>query len=214
MERDSDEAEGPPPSGGRRLIGLGLVLLVALGLVVALSPGLLDRLRQSAALIHPGVITPHFTLTAGDGHQVGEADFRGRYMLILFGYTACADICPTALAVVSVALDLLPPAQAERIAPIFVTLDPERDSPATAAAYAAAFDRRVTGLGGSPAQIEAALRAFRVYRAKVPGSAPDLYTYDHSALLYLVGPDGGFLATFDPGQGGAALADGLARVVR
>jgi len=211
VEDKQDEAT--PSGAGRRLIGLGLALLVGLGLVVALSPGLLERLRQGVALVGPGAIEPHFSLTDGQGHAVSEADFRGRFMLILFGYTACADICPTSLAIVAAALDLLPPEQAARITPIFITLDPERDDPVTASRFALAFSPRLIGLGGSPAQIEAAVRAFRVYRAKVPGRAPDLYTLDHSALLYLVDPEGRFRATFDPGQGGAALAEGLKRAV-
>lgn len=206
--------EGDASPGGRRLIGLGLALLLALGLVVALSPALLDRLRQSAASVGGEVIEPHFALTDGRGLTVSEADFRGRFMLLLFGYTACADICPTSLAIVAGALDRLPPEQADRIVPIFVTLDPERDDPLTASRYAAAFSPRLIGLGGTGAQIDAALRSFRVYRARVPGSAPDLYTLDHSALLYLVDPEGRFRATFDPGQGAPALVEGLARAVR
>ena len=135
-----------------------------------------------------------FTLTDQHGAERTEHDFPGRYMLIYFGYTYCPDFCPMSLANMTRALDLLPPEQAEQVVPIFITVDPERDTPEVLKDYLSSFDDRIVGLTGDPASVEAAIRSFRGFARKVPGKDGD-YTMEHTAFVYLMGRDGSFLGT-------------------
>ncbi len=151
-----------------------------------------------------------FALTNGDGKPVADTDFRGKYMLVYFGYTYCPDVCPTTLNAVADALDKLGP-KADRIAPLFITVDPKRDSPAVVKQFAAAFGTRIQGLTGNAAQIATVAKEYRVYYAEHrTGPGPDDYSMDHSSVLYLMGPDGRFIAPIradmDPDQLAAALA--------
>jgi cytochrome oxidase Cu insertion factor (SCO1/SenC/PrrC family) len=149
--------------------------------------------------VPPGVsIGGPFELVDHTGRTVTDRDYRGRFMLIFFGFTHCPDICPTELQVVADVLEKLGP-RADRVAPLFITIDPERDSPGVLADYVALFDSRLIGLTGSEAQVAAAARAFRVYYAKTTPPGASTYLMDHSSFLYLVGPDGGFRALFRHG---------------
>ena len=130
-----------------------------------------------------------FTLVAQDGRTVTDRDYLGEPVLVFFGYTHCPDICPTTLFQVSEILRALGP-QA-KVNALFVTVDPERDTPATLKDYVSSFDPRVVGLSGSRGQVDAAIRAYRVYAKKVPGENGD-YTYDHTALVYLMDKSGRF----------------------
>jgi protein SCO1/2 len=139
-----------------------------------------------------------FTLTDETGRAVTADTYRGRYMLIFFGFTYCPDVCPTELAKVAATLDLLGQ-DAARITPLFVTVDPARDTPDALSAYTEQFHPAIIGLTGTDEQIAAAARAFRVYYNKVrTGPEPDAYTMDHSAFVYLMGPDGRFRQFFSP----------------
>jgi len=134
-----------------------------------------------------------FSLIDHRGRRVTEGDFRGRMLLILFGYSACPDICPITLQRVAAALDLLQ-ADADNVQPVFITLDPERDSPTVLESYVAAFHPRLVGLTGSLGEIRRVAAAYRVHFAKTAVDA-DGYFLDHSAVLYLV--DGhGRIATY------------------
>ena len=146
-----------------------------------------------------------FTLIDGDGKQVTDRDFRGRYLLVYFGYTFCPDVCPTTLNEVAVAMQELG-AAALRVQPLFVTVDPQRDTPGVVKRYAAAFDPRLIGLTGSPEQVAQVAQEYRVYYAdrRTTPRASD-YTVDHSSLLYLVGPDGRFVAPIRADKSGAAI---------
>jgi len=194
--------------------GLIATLAVLLILVAALNPGLSERISQGVALLTSSRFESGFTLTDPTGKTVTDRDYRGRYMLVFFGYTFCPDVCPTTLTVLAGALDQLDAATAAKIVPVFVSVDPDRDSPAVMGQYVAAFSPAIVGLTGSPDAIAAVKKNYRVYSAKVAGSAPDLYTIDHSALLYLIGPDGRFRATIDPGHSAAGLATELSRAVQ
>jgi protein SCO1/2 len=155
-----------------------------------------------------------FQLVDGDGRAVSDRDFRGKYLLIYFGYTFCPDVCPTSLNTVSDALDRLG-AKADRVQPLFVTVDPKRDTPAVVKQYATAFGPRFVGLTGTQAQTDAAARAYRVYfREHRTGPGPDDYSMDHSSMLYLVGPDGAFLAPVRAEQPPQEMAAALARWVK
>ena len=138
-----------------------------------------------------------FSLIDQTGKRVTDADFRGRYMLVFFGYTFCPDICPSGLQVISAALDQLGP-DAEKITPVFITIDPARDTPEKMGAYVKSFHPRFVGLTGTPEEIAAAVKAYRVYAKKVAGeNNPADYSMDHSSIVYLMGPGGGLVA-FSP----------------
>ncbi|BCW86897.1 hypothetical protein sos41_00190 [Alphaproteobacteria bacterium SO-S41] len=147
-----------------------------------------------------------FALTDQDGKRVTEADFRGRYMLIFFGFTNCPDVCPMTLQRIADALDAVP-ALKERLTPVLITVDPERDTPAVMKEYVGFFGPEFRGLTGTQAEIDAVLKAYKVYAKKVP--LPDSalgYTMDHGGLIYLYGPDGAFVTAYDPSLDVTALA--------
>ncbi len=140
-----------------------------------------------------------FKLTDHTGRERTDADFRGRLMIVYFGFTYCPDICPTDLQNISIAMKGLG-TEANQVQPIFITLDPERDTVDHLARYVAMFDPRLIGLTGSLAAIDRAAEAYRVYYARVRlGSNPDDYTVDHSAFIYLIDRDGKYLGFFPPG---------------
>ena len=135
-----------------------------------------------------------FTLVSGDGHTVTDRDFRGKYLLVYFGYTYCPDVCPTTLNAVAGALDKLG-STADRLQPLFITIDPRRDTPAVVKQYAAAFSPRLLGLTGTPAEIAAVAKEYHVYYAEHrTGPGPNDYSMDHSSIIYLMGRDGRFIA--------------------
>jgi protein SCO1/2 len=152
-----------------------------------------------------------FALTDGNGKPVTDRDYRGKFMLVYFGYTFCPDVCPTTLNDVALALDKLGPRAAE-LQPLFITVDPKRDTPAVVKQYAAAFSPRLIGLTGDDAQIKTVAREYRVYYAEHrTGPGPGDYSMDHSSLLYLMGPDGAFVAPIRADAGADAIAADLAR---
>ncbi len=173
-------------------------LIPYLLLLAALAGGLLwyqsEQVPRLGRVVSSGKmeVGGPFRLTDQTGQPRGDTDFRGRYMLVYFGFTFCPDICPTTLAVIAEALDKVDPA-AKKIVPVFITIDPERDTPKVLAEYMKAFGPHFVGLTGSPAQIEDVEKKFRVYAKKqvVEGTkAKDGYGVDHSNVIYLVGPDG------------------------
>lgn len=138
-----------------------------------------------------------FALVDQNGQARTEKDFADRYMLIYFGYTFCPDVCPTALQVMSQALDRLDPKVAAKIVPIFITIDPGRDTAAQLASYVGNFHPRLVGLTGTPEQVAAAARAYRVYYAKSKDNAGAAdYLMDHSSVVFLMGPGGTYLTHF------------------
>lgn len=151
-----------------------------------------------------------FTLTDQTGRTVTDADYRGKFLLIYFGYTYCPDVCPTELGTMARALDLLGQ-QGEKVQPLFISVDPERDTVAHLKEYVALFHPRLVGLTGTPEQVKAAARAYRVYYAKAPqeGAKPDEYLMDHSSFLYLMGPDGRFLGVYPAGTTADRVAQDL-----
>jgi len=150
-----------------------------------------------------------FTLTNQDGKRVTDQDFRGKYMLIFFGYTYCPDVCPSELQVMSAALDQMGP-EADRIQPIFITIDPARDTPDTLKVYVSNFSPRMVGLTGSDEDIAAVAKSYRIYYAKAKGTENQKdYLMDHSTILYLMGPDGKFVKHFTYGTEAKTLAEAL-----
>jgi protein SCO1 len=182
--------------------------LVLPGLILAallLSSGGYFWLTAAAPIGGP------FTLTDGAGRVVTDRDFRGRYLLVYFGYTSCPDACPTTLNQVAAALDRLG-AKAAEVQPLFITVDPRRDTPAVIGPYAAAFGPHIIGLTGEPDAIARVIKEYRVFAdVRSTGGSGQAYTVDHSSILYLMGPDGGFIAAIPADASGDAIAADVAR---
>ena len=138
-----------------------------------------------------------FSLTDQSGRRVTEKDFAGKVLLVNFGYTFCPDVCPTELAAMTAAIDQLGDA-AKRVQPLFITIDPTRDTVAQLALYHQNFHPSFAMLTGSEDEIARAARAYRVYYKKADSQSATEYLMDHSALVYLMGPDGRFLTHFTP----------------
>jgi len=138
-----------------------------------------------------------FMLQAQNGQVVTDQDFRGRYMLITFGYTWCPDICPTALSTMSQAMDELG-RQAEQVALVFVSVDPKRDTPARLRDYIEHFHKNFYALTGPKPLVDKAAERYKVVYQVVPAADgdPEAYTIDHTASVYLIGPDGRFRIKF------------------
>jgi cytochrome oxidase Cu insertion factor (SCO1/SenC/PrrC family) len=197
------------------------ILVVVAGLVVgaaaalAVFPQARERLLPAAGVkvIGQALVGGPFTLTDHKGRRVTDQDFRGRHMLVFFGFTLCPDVCPTALQVASEALNKLGP-KAERFVPIFISVDPERDTPSQLASYVESFHPQLIGLTGSQPEIDAVVKAYRVYvrRVEDPKSSAG-YTFDHTSLIYVMGSDGGYRTHFTHTTNAGAMAERLARLL-
>jgi protein SCO1/2 len=173
------------------------VLLAALAAVVVGTLAWLWLGREGPGVAAgPVPIGGAFSLVDQDGRRVTEQDFRGKWMLVYFGYTWCPDACPLGLTTIAEALDLTPPGVAAQVTPVLVTVDPERDTPAVLKGYVAAFHPRLVGLTGTPEEVAAALRAWRVYARKAQARADGSYLVDHSTFTYLMAPEGAYAAHF------------------
>jgi cytochrome oxidase Cu insertion factor (SCO1/SenC/PrrC family) len=151
-----------------------------------------------------------FELVDHTGRTRTERDFRGRLMLVYFGFTYCPDICPTDLQAIGLAMDRLG-GDADNVQPLFITVDPERDTPQHLAEYVPLFHPRLIGLTGSPDTVGKTTDAYKVYSAKVPlGKGHGDYTVDHTAFIYLMNRDGGYLGFFPPGTS----ADRMVEIIR
>ena len=151
-----------------------------------------------------------FALTDQNGVVRTEKDYRGKYMLVFFGYTYCPDVCPTTLAVMSAALDKLG-AQADRIVPLFITVDPKRDTPEKLKSYLASFGPRFIGLTGDPKDIAAVAKEYRVYYREHAAENGGEYTVDHSGVVYLMDPGGAFIANYSLETSPETMAADLAK---
>ncbi len=196
-------------------------LVIIAGLAFALSglaallalPGARERLLPRPAAVGQALVGGVFNLTDHTGKRVSDRDFHGQYTLVMFGFTFCPDICPSGLQVMSAALDSLGP-KANRILPVFISFDHERDTPAQLALYIKSFHPRLVGLTGSAEEISVAARAYRVYYKKAKDEKSTAgFTYDHSALIYLMGPDGAYVAHFSHAAGPDAIAARLAKLL-
>jgi protein SCO1 len=188
-------------------------IFAVIGLLIAvLLLGTGGFLWLTGATGGPSIGGP-FTLVNQDGKTVTDRDFHGRYMLVYFGYTYCPDVCPTTLNSIAQAMEKLG-AKANRVQPIFITVDPQRDSPAVMKQYVSAFSPSLIGLTGTPAQIAAVAKEYRVYYAKhMTGPGPNDYSMDHSSIIYLMGPNGKFIAPIAASGSGAEMAKAIANLV-
>ena len=195
-----------------RWAGIGVcVAALAAWAVLWLDPDGLGRAFRSAGGIATQGSAPvggPFSLVDQTGAPVTDATWRGRWMIVYFGYTTCPDVCPTELQTIAAALDALG-RQAAQVVPIFITVDPGRDTPARLADYVKLFDDRLVGLTGTAQQIDTVARAYRVYYAKVTPKESTTYLMDHSSFMYLMGPDGTLRALFRPGTSAQELAGAI-----
>jgi len=151
-----------------------------------------------------------FSLVDHQGKRRTDADFRGKLLLIYFGFTFCPDVCPTDLQVISSAIDQLGP-MGDIVQPLFITLDPERDGPEHLARYVSLFHPRLIGLTGDAVQIRHAAGAYKVYYARISDGADR--TIDHSTFIYLMDREGAYLGFFPPGTTAEKIADAIRRNV-
>ena len=170
-------------------------------ILVAVAGALIWRANMpepapEAAFVGEADIRSEFTLTDHTGRAVTEADYAGDWQLVFFGFTHCPDICPTTLAYMASVLDELGP-RADHVAPLFITVDPERDTVPVMAEYVSAFHPRLVGLTGTEAQVAEAAENFRTWYERVESEmAPDGYMMAHQGYIYLMRPDGSFEAVF------------------
>lgn len=193
------------------LLRAGLILAAAL--LIAALPAQAQSERSAGELMDAVMwnkepIGGSFALTDHTGKSRTDADFRGKLMLVYFGFSFCPDICPTDLMAIGQAIDKLGP-EGEGVQPLFVTVDPERDTAAHLAEYVPFFHPRLLGLTGDAAHIRDAARAYRVYYAKIVIDGAAEYTIDHSGFIYLMDRDGKYLGFFPPGT----PADRMAAVI-
>jgi len=173
-------------------------LVIATAFAASLVVGLLVMfwaMGGASKVVHPAAIGGPFQLTDQNGKPFTEKSLKGKPTLIFFGYTHCPDVCPTSLFEISEVLRALG-ADADKVNAVFVSVDPERDTPATMKDYLSSFDPHLEGLSGDPAETAKVLTAYRVYAKKVPGKDGD-YTMDHTALIYLMDRDGRFVSPFN-----------------
>jgi protein SCO1 len=163
--------------------------------------------RHDAAPQDAAPLMPRYLLMDVQGRAVTQEDFRGRFQLVAFGFISCPDVCPTTLLEVKRILEILGD-QAARLQPVFITVDPERDTREVLREYTAAFDQRILGLTGSPELIRRAADSFRVQYEKVrePGAAPENYTMNHTAGMVLLDGRGRFVARFAYAMPAAEIA--------
>lgn len=191
------------------------LIIATVVLVVAVITGLTlwnlnSQTRHIAKSDADILIGGSFTLVDQDGKTVTEKDFKGKPMLVYFGYTFCPDVCPTELQVMASALDQLGEAGSD-IQPVLISIDPDRDKPEVIKEYIGNFHERLIGLTGSPEQIAAVAKLYRVYYSKVADKGGDAnsYTMDHSSIVYLMDKNGNFIKHFNYGTSPENMAKGI-----
>ncbi len=179
-----------------RAVRLVLILSAFLaGLVLCFSVILLISGRNAATLVGaPSTVGGPFRLTDQNGKTITDQDFKGKPFLVFFGFTHCPEICPTALSDMSDIFNKLGP-DADKVNALFITVDPERDTPEKLKDYLSSFNPRLIGVGGDAPALAAVAKAYRVYYKKVPLKDGD-YTMDHTAIVYLMDKNGAFVAPF------------------
>jgi protein SCO1 len=209
----------PPPSAPKPPTGPPRFLLIAVALAVCLvlATGLLlfigyrDSPKGIAGSLLSATIGGPFHLVDQNGEPFSDADLKGKWHLVFFGYTHCPDVCPTTLNELALAMDRLGK-ERDKVGIVFITVDPERDTPEAMKSYVASFDVPVTALTGTQEQVAEAEKAYRVYSAKHPSSGGD-YDMDHSAVIYVMDPQGRFTATFTPDTGADQVAERLEKLI-
>jgi cytochrome oxidase Cu insertion factor (SCO1/SenC/PrrC family) len=188
-----------------------MVVAIALGLTV--NSLFLKGERSGTGTIGVAAIGGPFELVSHKGEVVRDTDYRGAYLLVMFGYTSCPDVCPTELQLITEAMEQLGPA-ARKVQPLMITIDPERDTAALLADYVSNFHPAIIALTGSVDQVKAAAKAYKVFFAKGEVDADGDYFMDHSSFIYLMSPDGIYLHHFAPSSSPEAMAQKIGEVMR
>ena len=173
-------------------------LVIATAFAASLVVGLLLvfwAMGGPSKVVQPAAIGGPFQLTDQNGKAVTDKNLKGKPTLIFFGYTHCPDVCPTSLFEISEVLRAMGK-DADKVNAVFISVDPERDTPATMKDYLSGFDPHLEGLSGDPAETAKVITSYRVYAKKVPTKDGD-YTMDHTALIYLMDRDGRFVSPFN-----------------
>ncbi len=190
-----------------------VVAILAAGLIIAVTAAAItvNRASQSDAARQLPQVGGHFALSTPDGRRVTDGSFRGKWMLVYFGYTSCPDVCPTTLSSMAQALEKLGPL-ADKVQPVFITVDPVRDTAQIVGEYVKDFDPRFVGLVGSPQEIAAAAHDFHVYYV-VRQLGNNEYVIDHSSFIYVLDPNGAFVRLLTGDLPGHQLADALRKLL-
>lgn len=201
------------PRGSTRFAVAAVILAGALVLAAGalLAIAYRENPKGAAGTLLASAIGGPFRLTDQEGKPFTDANLKGKWHLLFFGYTHCPDTCPTALNEISLALDRLGKKR-EEVGVVFVTVDPERDTPEVLKSYVESFDAPITALTGSAEEVAQAAKAYRVYYAKHP--RPDGgYDMDHSAVIYIMDPQGRFTATLSPDATAQAMSERLQKLL-
>jgi protein SCO1/2 len=186
-------------------------LLIILGVLLAVAV-IMSQARARAGTSDVTIGGP-FTLSTPDGTTVTDRTYRGKWLLVYFGYTFCPTSCPTTLLAITAALEELGQ-DAAQVQPLFITVDPQRDTPKAMRQYIESFDPRIVGLTGTPQQIAAAAQEYGAYYVRhSTGAGPDDYVVDHSTYLYLMNPLGKFVRAFDSDTSGDRIAAALRALI-
>ena len=201
------------PSGPPRFLLVTAILagLVIIGTGTFLVLALRDTPRGAAGTALASAIGGPFQLVDQNGKTVTDTDLKGKWSLIYFGYTHCPDACPTALNDISIALSELGPKR-DAVRPVFITVDPERDTPETLKAYVTSFDAPILALTGTADQVATAAKGYRVYYAKHPEAGDD-YSMDHSSVIYVMDPEGRFTASFTHESAPEQISERLKKLI-
>jgi protein SCO1/2 len=194
---------------GGRLCATAAAVGLALFAVNARAeePQRLDAARlMNDLMAGRGPIGGPFSLTDQRGRPAGPAQWRGKIVLLYFGYLSCPDACPTDLSAIAAAIDALGPL-GSHVQPVFVTLDPARDKPEQIGRYAESFHPRFVALSGSEAQTREVATAYKVYYEKVPSRRGDRYAIDHTSFTYVLDAEGNYAGFFPPGTSGSRIAE-------
>lgn len=170
------------------------------------------RLEATGTETGTALVGGAFNLVDQDGVAVTENDLTGRWTLIYFGYTFCPDVCPVTLTNMATAIEALG-AAGNRVVPMFMTVDPKRDTVESLKEYSVHFHPRTRFLTGSEAEVDRAMKAFRVYRAIRAENGNENYLVDHTSILYLMGPDGKFVTSFSHATSAAEMTERLRRLI-
>ena len=197
----------------RRFVPVAVLLagFVILGAGAFLALSLHETPRGAAGTLLASAIGGPFQLVDQNGKTVTNADLKGKWSLVYFGYTHCPDACPTALNDISIALDELGPKR-DAVRPVFITVDPERDTPEVLKSYVTSFDAPILALTGTPEEIAQAAKDYRVYYAKHPEAGGD-YSMDHSSVIYVMDPEGRFTASFTHQSAPEEIAERLKKLL-
>jgi protein SCO1/2 len=198
------------------------VILCAAGLLIGAAIGFISILTEGKSTPVPTTVNAAkvggpYTLIDQNGLTRTERDFKHTYKLIYFGFSYCPAICPTELQKIAQALQALPESTQAKIQPIFITIDPERDTPTLLKDYVALFDKRLVGLTGTVEQIQAVKKSYKIYGAKVPpeeGAAKDEYSMDHSSFIYFMTPEDQLISLFKTEDTSTVIAEKIAATIK